>query len=237
MRRRDFVCAALSIGVAPRLLLAQQAPGTPLPAAAPVPWTLGLNPSTPLPHTAVEDTIAQPDRIFFSALQMETLCRLCDVLLPPVGGKPGALDAQTPLFLDFLIGQSEAPRQHLYSGGLDWLNEQARTKFGKSFANVSDTEAGAMLKPWLRTWMADHPPLEAHAEFVNIAHDDIRQATINSQPWSAVASTRAEQSTETALYWLPIEPDLKTSVRRHLSVPAPAVRSARNAKSFPEYSR
>ncbi len=64
MLRRDFVRVAVALGLAPKWLLSQQATGAP-PPPAPVPWTLGLNPTTPLPHTRVADGIAQDRRAFF----------------------------------------------------------------------------------------------------------------------------------------------------------------------------
>ena len=82
MLRRDFVRAIVSVSVAPRLLLSQQTANPPPPA--PVPWTLGLNPKTPLPQTEVVDGIAETQQRFFTSIQMATLVRLCDVLLPPI---------------------------------------------------------------------------------------------------------------------------------------------------------
>ena len=123
---------------------------------------------------------------FFSPQQMATLTRLSDVLMPPMGEKPGAVKAQTPMFLDFLIGDSPDARKQVYREGLDWLDAEAKKKFNMEFAKLSDAQVDELLKPWLRTWMNDHPPEEKHAEFVNIAHDDIRTATVNSKAWFTV---------------------------------------------------
>jgi len=59
---------------------------------------------------------------------MATLTRLSDVLLPPIGGKPGAMSAGVPAFLDFLVGESPADRKQMYQGGLDWLDAEAKKK-------------------------------------------------------------------------------------------------------------
>ena len=114
MLRREFVRAVVSVSIAPRLLLSQQGASPAPPPPAPVPWTLGLNPETPLPHTEVADDIAKTEQRFFTSVQMATLMRLCDLLLPPIGNKPGALQAETPLFLDFLIGGSPVARKQVY---------------------------------------------------------------------------------------------------------------------------
>lgn len=117
MRRRDFVRAVLAVSAAPKLLLCQQAAP---PPPAPVPWLLGLTPKTPIPHVEAAEQVAAAKLRFFSPEQMSTLTRLSDVLMPALGDKPGAVQAQTPMFLDFLIGGSPEERQEVYSKGLDW---------------------------------------------------------------------------------------------------------------------
>jgi len=210
MLRRGFVRAMISVIVAPRALLSQQAGKTGLPPPAPVPWTLGLNPKTPLPQTEVADTITESEQRFFTAAQMATLVRLSDVFLPPLEGKPGALQAETPVFLDFLIGTSPAARQAMYVDGLNWLDAEAQTKYKRPFAKLDDVEADALLKPSLRTWMNDHPPTELHANFINIAHDDIRTATLNSKAWSETVSGEPTDTAPSGLYWYPmqLQPDI-----------------------------
>jgi hypothetical protein len=208
MRRRNFVRTLVAAATAPRMLFSQQQAKQPLPAAAPVPWFTGLNPRTPLPHTEPATAVATPELRFFSPLQMQTLSRLAAAFMPPLNGKPGAVEAQTPEFLDFLLSTSPQDRQKLYTGGLDWLESESQRKFKSPFAKLTDDQAGQLLQPWLRTWMSDHPPTEPHADFVNIAHDEIRAATINSRAWNATPFTGIQQHGEEGLYWTPIEPEL-----------------------------
>jgi len=208
MRRRDFVRAVVAVGAAPRLLLSQQATTPAPPPPAPTPWLLGLNAKTPIPHVEAADEVAAAELRFFTSQQMATLTRLSDVLMPPIGEKPGAVQAQTPMFLDFLIGSSPEARKHVYSEGLDWLDGEAKKKFNADFAKLTDAQVDELLEPWLRTWMSDHPPAEKHADFINIAHDDIRTATVNSKAWFVVPEVGSEPLTATELYWSPIEPDV-----------------------------
>ena len=234
MLRRDFVCAVVSVSFAPRLLLSQQTNPAP-PPPAPVPWTLGLNPKTPLPQTEVVDGVAETQQRFFTSIQMATLVRLSDLLLPPIRNKPGAVQADTPLFLDFLIGVSPSARKQMYTEGLNWLDSESQRRYGKAFSKLDDGNADAILKPWLRTWMSDHPPTEPHADFINIAHEDIRTATVNSKAWSEVPSADAQASTQGGLYWYPIEPDIyrvSDSMRMPAHVNAPNA-----AHSIPAYPR
>jgi hypothetical protein len=236
MLRRDFVRAVVSVSFAPRLLVSQQTANPAPPPPAPVPWTLGLNPKTPLPHTEVFDGITETEPQFFTMGQMAALVRLCDVLLPSIGNKPGAVEAETPLFLDFLIGSSPAARKKMYTDGLNWLNSESQKRYREPFAKLDDTQAGAILKPWLRTWMSDHPPTEPNADFVNTAHDDIRTATVNSKAWSDIPSADAEFATATGLYWSPIEPDIYAESSDHTRIPA-HVAARKSANAIPAYSR
>jgi hypothetical protein len=237
MLRRDFVRAVVSVGLAPKLLLSQQAANPAPPPPAPVPWTLGLSPKTPLPLTEVVDGIAETEVRFFTPLQMGTLVRLCDVLLPPIGDKPGALRADTPRFLDFLIGNSPHARKQMYAGGLDWLDAASQSKYKLPFAQLNQAQADALLKPWLRTWMSDHPPTERHADFINIAHEDIRIATMNSKAWNDAAPAAAQDWVTGGLYWSPIEPDIycESSACAHMPAHIAAVPKAGHA--MPSYSR
>jgi len=238
MQRRDFVRAVLTIGVAPELLLGQQQstpPGAPPPA--PVPWLLGLNPRTPLPHVEVAEEIAASELRFFTPLQMQTLTRLADLLVPPVGGKPGAIQAQVPAFLDFLIGSSPEARKQVYSGGLDWLESESQKKYQVPFAKLEVAQAGALLTPWLRTWMNDHPPTEPHADFVNVAHDEIRAATVNSRPWfEATPPPTAPDPFNRTLYWYPIQPDVAHESAEFDKLP-PHVQALSKSDHMPTYSR
>ena len=235
MRRRDFVRAVLAVGAVPKALLAQQA-AAPAPPPAPVPWLLGLNAKTPMPHVEAADEVAIAQLRFFSPQQMAILTRLSDVLMPPVDEKPGAVQAQTPVFLDFLIGSSSIERQHLYSRGLDWLEVQSRKQFNSEFAHLTDQQIAELLKPWMRTWLNDHPPTEEHADFVNIAHDDIRTATVNSKEWSAAPQKEREPRTGEELYWSPIQPDISArdvasaGVQPHVQAVPP---SGRRIPSYP----
>ena len=231
MKRREFVRVLVPVIAAPKLLLGQQQAKQPLPAAAPVPWFTGLNPRTPLPVTADAAEVAATELRFFTPAQMQNLQRLSRALMPPFGGKPGAIEAGTPEFLDFLLAGSAPERQSLYAGGLDWLEAQAQKKYKLSFSALADEQVGALVQPWMRTWMSDHPPVEPHADFLNIAHDEIRTATINSRAWSQTPPTPAGEWGATELYWSPIEPDMA------LAHAEPHVAAHRGAKDMPEYRR
>jgi hypothetical protein len=231
MLRRDFVRAVMAVAAVPRLLFAQK--GAQLPLPAPTPWTQGLDPRTPVPHTVAAEIVADGEVKFFSAREMATLTRLSDLLVPPIGIKPGAVAAETPAFMDFLIGSSPEARKKLYTGGLAWLDGESVKRYKTPFGKLTDEQADALLKPWMRTWMNDHPPTEAHADFINIAHDEIRTATVNSKAWSLVA----EAKTPSGLYWYPIEPDLRGVSAASAQIPPHVQAVPKSSHPMPTYPR
>lgn len=237
MLRRDFVRAVAAVSLAPKLLWSQQAANPTLPPPAPVPWTLGLNPKTPLPLTEVVDGIAETEVSFFTPLQMQTFARLCDTLLPPLGNKPGALAADTPRFLDFLIGSSPDERKRLYTGGLDWLEEESESRHKLPFARLDPAQVDGLIKPWLRTWMTDHPPTEPHADFINIAHEDILTATMNSKAWDDGGSAAAQDWVTGGLYWSPIDPDIYCEGESCERQPPHVAAIPKGVHTMPIYSR
>ena len=237
MLRRDFVRAVIAAGASPKLLLSQQAANPAPPPPAPVPWLLGLTPKTPIPQVEAADQLAVAELRFFTTQQMATLTRLSDLLMPPVGDKPGAVQAEAPMFLDFLIGDSSDARKRVYSDGLDWLDAEAKKKFNLEFVKLNDAQADELLKPWLRTWLNDHPPEETHANFVNIAHDDIRTATVNSKAWFVVPQVGAEPRTEEELYWSPIEPDISLEKADGAGLPPHVKAEPKADHPMPSYPR
>ena len=218
MQRRDFfkgiMAASVAASAAPSNLLAQQvattaAPPPATPAPGPVPWMRGLMEVKPLPISQLSaDAVAQTNANFFTGIQLATLRRLSEILAPSSNGYPGAIEAGAPEFLDFLIGVSPSDRQQMYQSGLDRLEAEAKQHFSVSFAAVTADQADQLIRPWLRTWMNDHPPTDPYELFINLAHSDIRTATVNSQAWSDAAHRAGAQTPNTDLYWYPVDPDL-----------------------------
>ena len=237
MRRRDFVKAVLAASVSPAAMIGQNAPSSvtpsapplvppaaaPLPAAGPVPWMRGLMEAKSLPMTPlVPDAVARTTPYFFSHQQMATLRQLCEIFVPPLKGFPGALDAGTPEFLDFLISVSPADRQQMYVSGLDRLDAESRRRFGLPFDALSASQADELIRPWLKAWMTDHPPSEPYERFINLAHSDIRTATINSKPWSDATGSEDDRRMEEGLYWYPVDPDINRMYSRGRHTPGRA---------------
>jgi hypothetical protein len=192
MKRRRFIQALATTPVAPALL-AQQA--RQVPQAAP-------SADVSLRYTA-PDAAAEPVLRFFAAQQFATLRKLSDILIPPMNGSPGALEAKASEFLDFLLSQSPADRQQLYRNGLDGLNLQAKKRFSKSFADVDAAQADMLLAPLRNPWTYDAPS-DPVAAFLRALKDDVRRATMNSREWSLTAAAGRTRGGG-GLYWLPID--------------------------------
>jgi hypothetical protein len=206
MKRRRFI-KALAAAPAVPALVAQQ----PLPPQS----GRGAGPGgrqtqqeiAQLPLTEAGE-IADPVARFFTASQFAALRKLSGILVPPVASYIGALDCDAPEFIDFLVSASPADRQQLYRNGLDALNLQARSKFGKPFADLDATQADAILKPLMATvaWAYD-PPKDPVKHFIFQAHQDIRTATRNSiEASTAGASSGRRGLAGAGLFWNPIDP-------------------------------
>jgi hypothetical protein len=51
---------------------------------------------------------------------------------------------------------------------------------------------------------------------MNLAHSDIRPATVNSKPWTDALPASDERRMEAGMYWYPVDPDLnRRPAREH----------------------
>jgi hypothetical protein len=158
------------------------------------------------------DVVAMTDASYFTPVRYATLVHLCEILMPASDDYPSSSKAGTPDFLDFYIGASPADQQAMYNNGLDRLNADCVKQFSIPFAKADAKQADAVIRPHLKGWMNDHPPREAHVRFINLAHRDIRTATINSPAWAAAAEATGERTPGVGLYWNPIDPGIQTWV-------------------------
>lgn len=197
MKRRRFiqtvaVTSALVLPAAPAVLA--QPPGA---AQRPQAEAPKYDLSTP-------DAVAEAAPHFFSAPQFAALCKLSEILMPALNGMPGAQEAKAPEFLDFLIGASPAERKQLYKNGLDTLNTQAQKKFGKAFADLSETQAAELLSPLRAAWTYD-PPADPFARFLREAKQDVRLSTTNSREYATAGGSGGRRGGGMGQYWYPID--------------------------------
>jgi len=187
MKRRRFFQTAIAIPTG-TALLAQQEP-SPKPTQQPREMTPPSAPSMEYPKIdgSMPDQAAAPVLHFFSAAQLAALKHLSDMIMP-AGDKPGALDAQVPEFLDFLIGKSPADRQKVYTAGLDALNKLSMAKEKKPFPELDAAAAAALIDPAMKQPWSYVPPADPLAHFLQQAKADIRTATMNSREYAVAGA-------------------------------------------------
>jgi hypothetical protein len=210
MKRRSFMKTLAAAPAAPALLAQQPSPqAEPPTAAAPAAGGRGRGGAAAQDiHLDVvsPDNVAEPETRFFTPAQFAALRKLSDLLMPPMRGNPGALDAAAPEFLDFLIGVSPADRQALYRNGLDALNARAKRQFNKSFADLDAAQCDSIVRPLLVPVPWTHePPKDPLQHFMTAAHEDIRTATRNSREWNTSGGRRGGGQ----LFWNPVDPIYK----------------------------
>lgn len=159
---------------------------------------------TPKLALSVPDAVGNGVTRFFDSDGFAALRRLGEILVPARQNTPGAVEAEAAEFLDFLIGQSPSDRQILYRDGVAQLNQQARSRYSKPFADLSGSEADAILAPLREAWTYNGPA-DPFARFLRSAKDDFLQATVNSRQWAAALAKRSRSASGLNTYWFPIE--------------------------------
>ncbi len=167
---------------------------------------------TPNIPVTVPDLLAVTETRYFTPVRYATLVRFCEVLMPQGESYPGATQAGVPEFLDFLIGASPAERQAMYNNGLDRLNADAMKECHVAFAKADAKGADMVIRPYLKAWINDHPPREAHEKFIALAHREIRTATMNSPLWAEAAQAAGERTPGVGMYVAALDPGIETWV-------------------------
>ena len=206
VERRRFMQALAAASAAPAIAAAQ----APTPAQAPAPGanTAGTSEAVVEVTTTLHDSVGVTVPRYFDDGQIAALRRLSGLLAPALDGKPGALDAGVPEFLDFHVGKSPAERSRIYRAGLDTLNHQSLMRFGKPFAEASDSEADQLIAGPLQVNWTPSMPADPLAAFLREAKADVMTATANSREYAEASGEprrRGQRAGNVGLYWYTIE--------------------------------
>ena len=207
MKRRGFFKTFAALPAA-NALAAQTPPQQPVPHQPVAQPPAGSRSNIPSFEETAPEAVADSQTGFFTPDQFAALRRLSVLFMPAVSGNPSAVECQAPEFLDFLIGASPADRQKLYRDGLDLLNADAKKRFQKSFADLDDAQADAVVRPLLTpvAWEYDLPK-DPGQHFIAQARRDIRTATQNSREWAAAAAASGRRRFGGGgSYLMPIDP-------------------------------
>ena len=206
MKRRDFLQSVVSVPAG--AVLIEGAAGALTPAAAEPQAPAPVAPAAGQPDgvlpMAGSDQIAALTPRFLTSVQFATLRRLSDLLFPAVAPNPGALDAQTPQFLDNYLAVADGDRQRLYRDGLDDLQKQSQSRFKKAFADLTPAEADVIVKPLFKVRGPTMSVVEL-GPFINRVLQDVRTVTMNSPQWAA-AQAAAGNPVPRLLYWRNVDP-------------------------------
>ena len=84
---------------------------------------------------------------FFTQSEWRLVRVLVDYIIPRDDRSGSATDARVPEYMDFLLSDKEASESSKTSmrGGLGWMNNEARRRFGTTFVGASDAQRRAIL--------------------------------------------------------------------------------------------
>lgn len=99
--------------------------------------------------TAIDEASEQQQFVpkFFTAGEWRTVRILVDYIIPRDARSGSATDARVPEFMDWILADSEASEASRVAmrGGLAWLNQESRKRFGRSFVLATDAQRRLIL--------------------------------------------------------------------------------------------
>ena len=85
-----------------------------------------------LKHEAERDAKLMAEK-FFTPQELKTVTMLCDIIIPADKKSGSASQAGVPAFIEFMM-KDQPTNQTPMRGGLNWLDNQCRKRYGKPFA-------------------------------------------------------------------------------------------------------
>jgi len=189
MRRRNLLRGAMLAPAAVAMPVAA-APQTAAPATEPIDAKIVVN---------APSLTGDQRTTFFDAIELAALRALAGTLVPSFEGRPGAVEAGVPEFVDFAIAESPAARQQLWRSGLHELDAQSIKAFGVRFEKLTTDQAAKILEPLKAKWTF-YGPSEPFAKFLWEARTEMLQATLNSREY-AEANTGRRAAAASNYYW------------------------------------
>ncbi len=81
---------------------------------------------------------------FFAARQYQTLCALCDAIIPPDDHSGGAVEAGAPEFIDLITSENKDYQVQL-GGGLIWLDGICADRYGHPYLETTPAQKTEIL--------------------------------------------------------------------------------------------
>jgi hypothetical protein len=99
---------------------------------------------------------------FFTRHEWQTVRMLADYVIPRDARSGSATEAKVPEFMDFLLSDKDESEttKIAWRGGLAWLDNESRTRFGKVFISATDAQRRQILDDI--AWPAKARPEMSH---------------------------------------------------------------------------
>jgi hypothetical protein len=96
---------------------------------------------------AESGAVAAAEPKFFTAHEWRTVNILVDYVIPRDERSGSATDAKVPEYMDFVLADPDTSESTKLAmrGGLAWLDNECRSRFGHSFADCTDAQRRAVL--------------------------------------------------------------------------------------------
>jgi hypothetical protein len=119
---------------------------------------------------------------FFTAHEWRTVGILADYVIPRDERSGSATDAKVPEYMDFVLADPDTSESQKLAmrGGLAWLDNECRARFGRPFADCADAQRRLVLDDiaWPRT---ARPELSHGVAFFNRFRDMTASGFFSSQ--------------------------------------------------------
>jgi gluconate 2-dehydrogenase gamma chain len=118
-----------------------------------------------LAETETDDRLQQQPSYapkFFARREWQLVRLLSDYVIPRDARSGSATDAKVPEFMDFLLSDKDASESSKVAmrGGLAWIDNESRSRFGRVFVNASDAQRRQILDDI--AWPAKAKPQFSH---------------------------------------------------------------------------
>ena len=99
------------------------------------------------PAAATEPAAAAPGTLFFTAHELATVRVLANYVIPKDERSGSATDAKAPEFMDLMLADKETSEgaKVAMRGGLAWIDQESRNRFGKNFIAATDAQRRQIL--------------------------------------------------------------------------------------------
>ena len=151
-----------------------------LPLAAALPDIATAESTTPAANTNANTPAAPTTAKFFTPHEMATVRVLSDLVIPRDERSGSATDAKVPEFMDYMLHEASERTRVEMRGGLAWMDNEARKRFGTDFVHASHAQQTAILDDI--AWPKKTPPkLSQGAAFFSRFRDYVASGFFSSQ--------------------------------------------------------